>query len=57
VGHIELLQTDGVSNGIGQGTKKLVKADVEHREVLQQAYLGGQAGAECVVHENDLVEV
>lgn len=35
----------------------MVKADVKHREVLQQAYLGGQAGAEFVVHENDLVEV
>lgn len=35
----------------------MVKADVEHCEILQQAYLGGQAGSECVVHENDLIEV
>lgn len=55
--HIELLQANGVSNCVRYGTKKLIKADVEHRQVLQKPNLRRQARSECVVHQNDLVQV
>lgn len=57
VRHIELLQTTHASEGIRQWPHQLVKAQIQHSQVLQQPYLSWNTRSETIVHEDNLIQI
>ncbi|EYU23040.1 hypothetical protein MIMGU_mgv1a0164371mg [Erythranthe guttata] len=55
--HIQLLQTQHPTDGIGQRPHQTVIAHIEHRHVLQQPDLRRQTRPQPIVHQYNLVQI